>query len=710
MHTCIHLQPAEDRLSLILIASPVNTAYTGPMEQERVYEVAQYRNLTRDEIRTLEIQGCSAESWELVVVPACDAQGRSIPFDTARLRNLRCSGSVRIGILQGFHHVPGGVNIPAGLYDASLHNVVVGNDVLVSGVQQYIANYTLGDSVRIQNIERLAVTGPTAFGNGTRVRVINEGGGREIPIYDGLTAQIAYLIALYRHHTIMIEKLEAWIAAYTRENTSDMGTVGDHAIIDGCRVIENLRIGPWARLQGAGYLSEGTIRSCEQDPAAVGLQVYASHFIQCEGSTITENVIVSHCFIGQATELAKQYSAEHSVFFANCGGYHGEACSIFAGPFTITHHKATLLIAGYFSFLNAGSGSNQSNHMYKLGPNHQGIVERGSKTASDSYMLWPMRVGAFTLIMGRHYGNSDTTDLPFSYLIEHDGSSLLVPAVNLRSIGTIRDSRKWPKRDRRRAPDRLDAINFHLLTPYTVSRMVAGCHLLRRLQEQADPDQQLLSYQGVKIQRSAVERGIHLYELAITRYLGNVIVQHLFEAPFTTLAEIHDALRPAGTGGKGIWVDLAGLIAPKELVDTLVSGIEQGDIVSLCEVDTRFRSTFDEFEGYELAWVNEQVRQSFQVDLTSATAGEISVIIERWIAAVTELDELRCLDAEKEFSSSAKIGYGIDGTREDRDQEHRMIHGTIQDTESIREIRNRLAVKQRTAEKLLQRLNSSVTT
>ena len=63
-------------------------------------------------------------------------------------------------------------------------------------------------------------------------------------------------------------------------------------------------------------------------------------------------------------------------------------------------HKSSLLIAGMFSFLNAGSGSNQSNHMYKLGPIHQGVVERGSKTTSDSYILWPAKVGAFSLIMG----------------------------------------------------------------------------------------------------------------------------------------------------------------------------------------------------------------------------------------------------------------------------------------------------------------------
>ena len=83
----------------------------------------------------------------------------------------------------------------------------------------------------------------------------------------------------------------------------------------------------------------------------------------------------------------KQFSAENSVFFANSEAFHGEAVSVFGGPYTVTHHKSSLLIAGMYSFFNAGSGTNQSNHMYKLGPVHQGILERGSKTGSFAYLL-----------------------------------------------------------------------------------------------------------------------------------------------------------------------------------------------------------------------------------------------------------------------------------------------------------------------------------
>ena len=130
------------------------------------------------------------------------------------------------------------------------------------------------------------------------------------------------------------------------------------------------------------------------------------------GARVEDGAVVHLLFVGQASSLSHLFSAHDSLFFANCACENGEAAAIFGGPYTVTMHKSSLLIAGMFSFLNAGSGSNQSNHMYKLGPIHQGVVERGSKTTSDSYILWPARIGPFSLVNGapcdpsRHFASS----------------------------------------------------------------------------------------------------------------------------------------------------------------------------------------------------------------------------------------------------------------------------------------------------------------
>ena len=117
--------------------------------------------------------------------------------------------------------------------------------------------------------------------------------------------------------------------------------------------------------------------------------------------------------------------------------------------------------------------------MYKLGPIHQGTLERGAKTTSDSYILWPARVGAFSLVMGRHVNHSDTSNLPFSYLIEQNNTTYLVPGVNLRSVGTIRDAQKWPKRDGRTDTNKLDFINYTCSVLILYKRCLRGERLCR---------------------------------------------------------------------------------------------------------------------------------------------------------------------------------------------------------------------------------------
>ena len=111
-----------------------------------------------------------------------------------------------------------------------------------------------------------------------------------------------------------------------------------------------------------------------------------------------------------------------------------------------------------------------------------------------------------------NYRNSDTSDMPFSYLIEHEDASILVPGVNLRSVGTVRDARKWPRRDRRKAPGLLDRINFKLLSPYTVQRMIRGRQILANLRTVSGEDTEFYTYNNVRISRSSLQRGIELYD------------------------------------------------------------------------------------------------------------------------------------------------------------------------------------------------------
>ena len=414
--------------------------------------------------------------------------------------------------------------------------------------------------------------------------------------------------------------------------------------------------------------------------------------------------MLTRCFVGQACRLGHNYSASDSLFFSNCQGENGEACAIFAGPFTVTHHKSTLLIAGMFSFMNAGSGSNQSNHMYKLGPIHQGTLERGAKTTSDSYILWPARVGAFSLVMGRHVNHSDTSNLPFSYLIEQNNTTYLVPGVNLRSVGTIRDAQKWPKRDGRKDPDKLDFINYNLLSPYTVQKMFKGRETLLNLRRASGELSDIYSFHSAKIRNSALVKGISFYETAIHKFLGNSVIKRLEAIEFHNDEEIRVRLRPDTPIGSGEWVDVSGLIAPKSEIDALIEDIETGRVNRLKHINAEFEKMHFHYYTYEWTWAYEKLEEFYGIHPEAITAVDVIRIVEKWKEAVVGLDRMVYEDAKKEFSMASMTGFGADGSRLEKELDFEQVRGDFESNPFVTAVLKHIEVKTALGDELIARM------
>lgn len=656
-----------------------------------------YRNLTEKEISSLKEKECYSKNWNLVEV-------KGDQLDLTRFRNVRFSGNVKIGLQNGDVELRGGVRTLTGIKNVLLHNCIIGDNVYINNVNQYIANYNIGENVIINNIECMIAEEGSAFGNGTEVSVLNETGGREVPIFDHLSSHLAYVIALYRHRTDAIDAIKKLITQYTDHIRSQMATIGANSIILNCGEIRNVKMGVSTIIDGASKLIDGSINSTADAPSFVGRGVMAEHFIFCNSTKVFDDVIIEKCFIGQGTEIGKQYSAENSLFFANCVGMHGEACAIFAGPYTVTHHKSTLLIAGMYSFLNAGSGSNQSNHMYKLGPIHQGIVERGSKTTSDSYILWPLKIGAFSLVMGRHYNNADTSSMPFSYLIEGDNESVLVPGVNLRSVGTIRDAKKWPKRDKRKCNCKLDQINFNLLSPYTINKMLKGEALLKEMISISGEDSKSYSFQSCVIKNSSLKNGLKLYNWGITKFLGNSLIKRLEKVEWKSIEEIRERLRPSQQIGSGGWTDVSGLITPKSEMLRIIEEIASGKIGSLDAIHEEFVTLNKNYYDFEWTWAIEHLTERIGKSIEEIEVEDIVRYVHSWKTCVLELDKALYQDAHKEFTLTTSTGFGIDGGPRTRKLDFEAVRGDFDKNDFVMEVLQHMEKKSALSEEFFERM------
>ena len=656
-----------------------------------------YRPLTPIEIEQLQAQDCSAKDWSAIEVAE--------HFDARYVRDTNFSGFNRLGVFDKETMLPGGLTVHSGIYHATLHNCEIGNNARLYNVHNYIANYCIGDNTCIENVNAILVDGRSTFGNGVRVPVMNEGGGREIPIFNELSASLAYILTLYRHRPTMIKQLEQQIDAYAEQQASERGRIGRDVRILNCGSIKNVQIGDCAELIGVSRLKNGTINSNPQAPVYLGSGVKCTDFIIASGVKIGDSTLVDKCFVGQGCVFDKHYSAGESLFFSNCQGMHGEACAIFAGPYTVTHHKSTLLIAGLFSFLNAGSGSNQSNHMYKLGPIHQGIAERGTKTTSDSYLLWPSKIGAFSLVMGRHTHHADTSELPFSYLIENNSETYIVPGANLRTVGTIRDAQKWPKRDNRKDPKKLDQINFNLLSPYTVQKMWHGREVLTQVAEQAGSPQEVYDYKNCKIRHSSLHHGINLYTIGIQKFLGNSLISRLEDKPLYSMADVYAALQPKVEVGLGNWVDLAGLIVPKHAVSALLDEIEQQKH-SLSDIQSIFEHMHQQYYEYEWVWALDKLEHVWGCPWTQVTLSQLRETVELWSEAVVTLDKMVYEDARKEFNLNSQTGFGVDGDSKQAEADFEEVRGSFESNAFVQAVLKHIERKSALGDKILKQLSA----
>ncbi|MBQ0044661.1 MAG: DUF4954 family protein [Bacteroidales bacterium] len=648
-----------------------------------------YRQLAESEIAALKAAGCSAEDWAKVQV----AEG----FDPSYIQNVQFSGEILLGSTDKVFSLTGGVKRHACIKNCSLHNVTVGNGCYINGIHNYIANYAIGDDCYIENVGIIAVDGESTFGNGVQVSVLNETGGREVTIFDKLTSHQAYMSALYRHRPEFIAKLDQLVATYVESVKSCVGTIGSNVMIVNTQAILNVKIGDGATVMGTSRLKNGTIASKAEAPVKIGHGVVCEDFIVCSGSTVEDGAMMSRCFIGQACKFGHGYSASDSLFFCNCQGENGEACAVFAGPFTVTHHKSTLLIAGMFSFMNAGSGSNQSNHMYKLGPIHQGTLERGAKTASDSYILWPSKVGAFSLVMGRHVSHSDTSNLPFSYLIESKNTTYLVPGVNLRSVGTIRDAQKWPKRDGRKDSEKLDCINYNLLSPFTIQKMMKGLEILQSLRQASGELSDIYSYHSAKITNSALRKGIDFYKIAIDKFMGNSFISRIQDKDgnfsISSEEELRSRLKPDSPIGSGEWVDISGLITPKSEIEDLMKNVESGNVSTLEQVNAAFAKMYENYYSYEWTWAFQHLQEVYGINPSKLTKEDADNIIERWRSAVIGLDKMVYDDARKEFNLASMTGYGADGDREQKQLDFENVRGDFESNSFVNAVLKHIEVK-----------------
>ena len=571
-----------------------------------------YRLLNEEEIVILENNGCTAEDWTAINVAE--------DFQPNYIKDTSFYGEVNLGVFEKNMEVTKGFVKHTGITRSTLRNVTVGDNCLIENVAGYINNYTIGDDCFISNVSIIETTEGATYGEGNLISVLNEAGDGNAILFGNLNSQFAAFMV--KHFT-----------------DKNILAVGNNVKIIGTKEITNTVINDNCEINGASRISDCSILNGPSDSVYIGTGVICENSIICNGSSIINSVKMQDCFVGEACHIANGFTASQSVFFANSYMSNGEACAAFCGPFSASHHKSSLLIGGQFSFYNAGSNTNFSNHAYKMGPIHYGTLERGTKTASGSYVLMPAKIGAFSVCMGKLMHHPDTRDVPFSYLISYNDDMYLVPGRNITTVGLYRDIKKWPKRDMRQQGCQKSIVNFDWLSPFTVGEILRGKKILENLRAASGDLQSQYNYHDYVINASSLKKGIKYYDIALRLYMGAVLKR----------AKKHDYFRKPTTHiGKGNWIDLSGLLLPESEEVRLIEDIKNGTLETIQAVIDRFEEINDHYREYQWTWTYDMILNYYGLD--EITEEDAERIREDYITARRIwIGEIR-KDAEKEYA------------------------------------------------------------
>lgn len=589
------------------------------------------RQLTDDEIGILEDNSCWAEDWNRVLVDD--------DFRPNYFHRVMFYGDIELGVFDKSVEVSRGFLKHSGINNATLRNVKIGDNCLIENIGNYINNYSIGDDCYISNVCTLETTEGATYGEGNLISVLNEIGEGNLISFRDLNSQFAAFMVKHMHDRELKDCIRRLINENIYSNQPDRGTLGNNVKIVNTKEITNTIIEDDCEISGASRLSDCTILSNGNANVFIGTGVICENSIISYGSSVINSVKMQDCFVGEACQIANGFTASASVFFANSYMSNGEACAAFCGPFTASHHKSSLLIGGQFSFYNAGSATNFSNHAYKMGPLHYGMLERGCKTASGAYLLMPANIGTFSVCFGKLMYHPDTRNLPFSYLIAYGDTMYLSPGRNITTVGLYRDIRKWPKRDVRPKGCQKSIVNFDWLSPFSVGEIIEGKRILERLREASGDNVSTYNYHEYVINASSLRKGIKYYDIALRIYMGAVLKRVLQWGAFSV---------PTSPVGQGVWNDLSGLLLPESEEKRLIEDIKEGQIDTVEGILLRFQHINSHYRDYQWAWTYQLILDYYHLEEISdkdiARIHEDYVNARRaWIAEIRK-------DAEKEYA------------------------------------------------------------
>lgn len=313
------------------------------------------RPLANPEVEQLEALGNACRDWSRVRV----ADG----FNPRRVRNCEFHGDVVLGRFTRCVLLADGVEVVAGLSNSTVADSVIGHNALVRDVR-LVSNCVVGPEAVLVNCGRVTCGVGTTFGNGTRVPVALEGGGREVELFAELDVGLAAAVARPGDRKGEIDGYRWAVVEYRQRAASDRGVIGGGARLWNVHRVEDAFIGPAACVDGATAVIRSTLLSTPDQPVAVETGALVTDSLLQWGVRVTGMAVVERSLLTEEVRVERHGKVRNSVLGPNTEVAAGEVSACLLGPFVGCHHQSLLISTLWPAGRgNVGYGANVgSNH------------------------------------------------------------------------------------------------------------------------------------------------------------------------------------------------------------------------------------------------------------------------------------------------------------------------------------------------------------
>ena len=599
-----------------------------------------YRRLSGFEIEILIRNGNTSDDWGKIFV--------SKEFDPVLVKNSNFHGLVRIGKLEPYYLEFHNLRMPVGIYNSQIISCDFGHNVCISNTN-YLSHYIIGDEVMIANVNELATTDYSKFGNGiskdgeteaTRIKieVRNENGGRSIAPFNRMLAGDAWLWSNYPEDPALQKKFIEFTQKEFDHKRGYYGTIGDRCVIKDCDIIKDVKIGTDAYIKGANKLKNLTINSDEERTSQIGEGCEMVNGIVGFGCRIfygvkaVRFVMASHSQLKYGARLINSYLGNNSTI--SCC----EVLNTLIFPNHEQHHNNSFLCASLvMGQSNIAAGATIGSNHNSRSPDGEIIAGRGFWPGLCVSLKHNSKFASFTILAKGDYPFEMNIKLPFCLVSNDvkDDKLVLMPGYWFLYNMYALERNSWKFEDRDKRTEKIQKIEYDYLAPDTINEMFTAIELLSKLSIDKDGNAAIdgIENSSRKTEVVKVIQALELFKELISFYGVAQLIQHISNNQFSSFEEFKKSIRVKITRSE--WKNTGSQLIPAADIEKLKHKIKSNAINTWSEVHDFYQQSGDDYENNKLIHAFTSLLEIENITSKQFTKDHFNKLLQRALATKT---------------------------------------------------------------------------